>query len=307
MINSPVLKLQEMASSSKTDIAELLSKAKMISVKLGLSDISEWIEYELNGYPSNEVLPSYRVLKDVPIRAFNPYRGWVPCQLSGKYSPGSEMHDALTTAYIPNSISMVIEYTKMDNILFGDLPGPFAEFIQKATGTKFRMAWCFNQAQMVNVLSSVKSKILDWALLLESKNILGEGLQFSREEKNEAIEMTVNNNNTNNFHGSVNNSGSISSGTTGDINQQNTIMIGDFQSLERKLSEYGIANSDISKLKEIIESSPKPASADELGKGVGGWIGNMISKAYSGSLKIAASAAPALLTNALCHYYGIPV
>jgi hypothetical protein len=40
-------KLQEMASSNSTDIEDLLSRAKMISVKLGLK-VSDWIEYELN-------------------------------------------------------------------------------------------------------------------------------------------------------------------------------------------------------------------------------------------------------------------
>ncbi len=57
MNDSPVLKLQDMASSSGTDIEELLARAKMISVKLSLQDISEWLEYELNGYPSYESSP----------------------------------------------------------------------------------------------------------------------------------------------------------------------------------------------------------------------------------------------------------
>ncbi|MBD2784825.1 abortive phage resistance protein [Xenorhabdus sp. DI] len=305
MNNSPVLKLQDMASSSSTDVGELLSRAKMISVKLGLKDISEWIEHELNGYPSIDVLPSYRILKHAPIKAFNPYIGWIPTQLGNLENSNAELYEMLTTVHINNPVSMLTEFSKSDTILHSDLPPFMATLLQKTSGLDFRVAWCINPAQIINVFSNIKSRILDWALLLESKNILGEGLLFSSEEKNEAIGMTVNN--TNNFHGNVNNAGTIGAGNTGDIHQQNTITAGDFDSLERQLKDYGVEDNDISELKEIVQNSPNPISSDNFGDKIGGWIGNMIGKAYSGSLKIAGTAAPALLTNAICHYYGIPV
>lgn len=305
MNNSPVLKLQEMASSSVTDVNELLSKAKMISVKLGLEDISEWLNFEINGYPSYDLIPKYRILRNLPLRAFNPYVGWIPYQLSDTSDTDKELYDLLTSVHINNPISMLVEFAKNDSTLHSDLPANITHFLQEAADIDFRIAWCISPAQLINIFSNIKTKILDWALQLEKNNILGDGLLFSFEEKREAAGMTVNN--INNFNGSVSNSGAIGAGNKGDINQKNIVNIGDFSSLERQLKDYGIANSDISELKEVIENSPKPASADELGKGVGGWIGNIIGKAYSGSLKIAASAAPALLTNALCHYYGIPV
>ncbi|MGJ0626333.1 abortive phage resistance protein [Xenorhabdus bovienii] len=305
MNNSPVLKLQDMASSSSTDIEELLSRAKMISVKLGLQDISEWIEHELNGYPSIDVLPSYRILKHAPIKAFNPYVGWIPTQLGNLENSNTELYEILTTVHINNPVSMLTEFSKSDSILHSDLPPFMATLLQKTSGVDFRVAWCINPAQIINVFSNIRSRILDWALQLESKNILGEGLLFSSEEKNEAIGMTVNN--TNNFHGNVNNAGTIGAGNTGDIHQQNTITAGDFNSLERQLKAYGIEDNDISELKEIVDYLPAPTSSDSFGEKIGGWIGNMIGKAYSGSLKIAGSAAPDLLTNALCHYFNIPV
>ncbi|WP_387468123.1 abortive phage resistance protein [Photorhabdus sp. RM323S] len=302
MNNSPVLKLQDMASSSSTDIEELLSRAKMISVKLGLQDISEWLEHELNGYPSVDLLPDYRVIKEAPIRAFNPYVGWIPYQLSNY---NKEIYAPLTTIHINNPVSMLAEYAKSDTTLYSDLPALMADFLQKAGNCNFRMAWSINPTQITKILSNTKSRILDWALLLESKKILGEGLLFSYEEKKEAADMTVNN--INNFNGNVNNAGTIGAGNTGDIHQQNTITAGDFNSLKRQLKEYGIEDKDIAELRQVVEESPSPKSSSNLGAKIGGWVGNMIGKAYSGSLKIAGSAAPALLTNALCHYYNIPV
>ena len=52
MSNSPVLELQALAGDPSSDIVAVLLKAKMIAVKLNLNDLSEWLEYEIDGYPS---------------------------------------------------------------------------------------------------------------------------------------------------------------------------------------------------------------------------------------------------------------
>ena len=59
MANSPVLELQALACDPDSDILSVLMKAKMIAVKLGLSDLTEWIQLELNGYPSFDTVPEY--------------------------------------------------------------------------------------------------------------------------------------------------------------------------------------------------------------------------------------------------------
>ncbi|MGP2617577.1 abortive phage resistance protein, partial [Escherichia coli] len=58
---------------------------------------------------------------------------------------------------------------------------------------------------------------------------------------------------------------------------------------------------------QAIQESTPPTSSDAFGGKIGKWVGDMIGKAYAGTLNIAASAAPALLTNAICNYYNIPV
>lgn len=117
--------------------------------------------------------------------------------------------------------------------------------------------------------------------------------------------MTVNN--TNIFNGAVNNAGTIGAGNTDDIHQKNTITAGDFNSLEKQLKEWGTSDEDIKTLHQAIQESPAPTTPDNLGEKLGKWLGDVIGKAYTGTLNIAASAAPILLTNAICHYYNIPV
>ncbi|MCM7546269.1 abortive phage resistance protein [Enterobacter hormaechei] len=305
MANSPVVKLQEMAGSKSSDIEELLSKAKMIAAKLDLEDISEWLDHELSGYPSLDSLPPYRIITEAQVMALDPYRGWIPFQIVNTTGVNQEVYDSLTTIHINNPVAMLVDHAKSESVLHSDLPAFMVDFIHKTTPYKYRMAWCIYPAQIINILSSVRLKILNWALLLEKNGILGEGLLFSKEEKKEAASMTVNN--INNFNGSVNNSGAIGAGNTGDIHQQNTIIAGDFNSLERQLKEYGIEDNDIRELKLAIDQSSAPTSSNNLGGKIGNWVGSMIGKAYSGSLKIAGTAAPALLTNAICAYFNIPV
>ncbi len=275
----------------------------MISVKLGLKDISDWLDYEINSYPNYDSLPEYRILRDVPVRGFNPFHGWMPYQFTG--AEDKEIYQGLTTVHITNPVSMLIEYSKSENSLYCDVPQFMSEYLQKASRCNFRMAWCISPSVITKILSNTRSRILDWALLLESRGILGEGLMFSNEEKLGARGMTVNN--INNFHGNVNNAGAIGAGNSGDISQENTINAGDFNSLEKQLKDWGVTDDDISALNQAIQNSPKPTSKDNLGVKLGKWLGDMVGKAYSGSLKIAASAAPTLLTNAICHYYNIPV
>lgn len=80
-----------------------------------------------------------------------------------------------------------------------------------------------------------------------------------------------------------------------------------FYTLANELQNKGISENDISELEQIVKQSPIPKTKEEVEKGFGTWIGKITGQAYSGSLKIAGAVAPALLTNALCHYFNIPV
>ncbi|EJU7771353.1 abortive phage resistance protein [Salmonella enterica subsp. salamae serovar 4,12:e,n,x:1,6] len=310
MKDSPVLKLQDMAGSSSTNIEDLLSRAKMISVKLGLKDISEWLQYELTGYPNYDLLPDYRILTETPIRAFNPYVGWIPYHLGNISHQNKEIYNSLTTVNLNNPVSMLVEYSKSKSTLYTDLPDFVVDFLQKASGTNFRLCWEINPTQITKIISNIRSKILDWALLLENKGIFGDGLLFSLEEKKEAQSVTYNN--TINNHGNgmtvigdVKNDKSVVGGTVSNVQQKN--IIGDFSTLESQLKKYDIEDIDIQELKQVVEKLPKPSSKEDVEKGFGAWIGKMTGKAFTGAIKITGAAAPALLTNYLCHHYGIPV
>ena len=55
--------IQDAAIDSKTDLASLLRKCKVLATRLGSEEFKSWVDSELSGYKNVEDLPEYRVLQ----------------------------------------------------------------------------------------------------------------------------------------------------------------------------------------------------------------------------------------------------
>ena len=78
------------------------------------------------------------------------------------------------------------------------------EFFNNSTDfmpTKY--AFFVSKSEMYRIMSTVRNKILDWALLLEENEILGENMTFTEKEREIASSTQVINNYTNNFYADV--------------------------------------------------------------------------------------------------------
>lgn len=300
MINSSVLELQALARNRESDIIEVLLTAKMIAVKLGLKDLSEWMEYEIDGYPGDVDLPEYRSGQGI-IRYWNPYQGWQNLQF--RNVPASVI-TTVQTYTLSESISSMQYADSEDGMCRLVIPPRLVELILKGQETPSEICWFFSANKLKHIVTTVRNKILNWSLELESQGILGMGLLFTQNEK-DAAPLTVNN--TNIFHGAVTNAGAIGAGNAGSIQQQNAIKAGDFNSLDLELKSHGFNEEDRKALKRIVDALPAPTTKSEVEQRFSGWIGDMTVKALKGGLSIAGGAAPNLLTNALCDYFKIPV
>lgn len=54
--------IQDAAIDSKTDLASLLRKCKVLAARLGSEEFKSWVDSELSGYKNIEDLPEYRIL-----------------------------------------------------------------------------------------------------------------------------------------------------------------------------------------------------------------------------------------------------
>ncbi|HWL10225.1 MAG TPA: hypothetical protein VNQ76_17600 [Planctomicrobium sp.] len=291
-----VIELQRLASDGKCPVDELLRKALIVSTKLQISDFSEWIRSELNGYQDKEV-PEYRVVS-TSLKAINPVNGIhmpiftdVPSQEDefsraplgvpvGELSVLLQSDSEFFKIRLPNSVQRRLHRQC-------DMPMPLECYLRVSPNSVFR------------IMDAVRNTILNWALKLEQEGILGEGMRFSPEEK--AIAMTNQNIHIGNFQGILGNV----SGSTVSQSLNMSIKAGDFNSLKQRLTEAGITPEDLQSLKTALEADRKPTSSSQFGPQVSAWIGTMMGKAASGVWKVTLDTAGKLIPTAIAAYYGL--
>ena len=78
-----VLELQREALDETVSTESLLRKAYLVAKKLKLEEFEDWLSQEQNGYVGQ--IPEYRSIRG-EIKAWNPYHGWIPVVMSGKYA-----------------------------------------------------------------------------------------------------------------------------------------------------------------------------------------------------------------------------
>lgn len=194
-----VLGLQREALDNNCDILNLLRKAYLIAKKLKLAEFEEWINNELNGYTDKKTIPEYRKVHG-ELRGWNPYHGWFPAIIYD-----NDMYNLLSIQKMPDAISNlknIFDTSKNHTIILqfnGYVNNKLSNFCEFAT----KFALVIGTNQIFDIIEKVRNIILDWSIKLETSGIIGQGLQFSNEEKEIAANTPIINNCINIFYGNV--------------------------------------------------------------------------------------------------------
>lgn len=191
-----VLELQQEALSKEVDVITLLRKAYLIARKLKLTEFEKWISLEQNGYSINEEIPQYRHVTG-EVKAWNPYHGWIPVVFN-RDTPLDEHRLRDSIANLAN----VYENSKGGYCLLY-FPPEINAYLSKNSSFQTKYALHVSLNQIYNVIEQVRNKILEWSITLEENGIIGEGLQFSSEEKQKALDTPAVVSYTNNFYAEV--------------------------------------------------------------------------------------------------------
>lgn len=198
-MNSLVLELQKDALDKNTRVSDLLRKAFVVSKKLSIIKIEEWLENELNSYPSNSNIPDYRTVHG-QIKVWNPYQGWQPLNFSDPKEA-----EILAKRKINQSIEELDSIIK--NNKGGELQVPFTQNIinslMKSMEIPLHPVLFISYTEVIKILNVVRNTVLNWSLQLEKEGILGEGMSFSKKEKQIADKATYQ---ITNYIGSMQNS-----------------------------------------------------------------------------------------------------
>ncbi len=291
------LQLQELAMDSGTHLPDLLRRALLVATKLNLTESKNWIMDELNGYKDIERLPGYRRISG-QLKIHNPFYGLTPFVISD-----TKLADAVRQVIVSESVEslqhLVREGSNADTLAFPFSPEQEAILMRMQGGfDPLQPTREVGKSQIAAILEKIRTRILDWALSLEAEGILGEGVTFSKEEK----ERAQNNPSVHieNFQGVL---GDVSGGNISQTMSM-TIVPSQFSSLAQYLGSIGVEKEDIALLEKAIGQDPEPKSKDKFGERVSAWLGHMVVKAADGSWNIALGTASGLLAMAIAKFYG---
>jgi AbiTii-like protein len=179
-----VQELQTQALDARVPVTDLLRKSKVVASKLNVTDLLAWVEYELNGYPDEADIPDYREIRGVA-RALNPKRGWLKIEFEDR-----EFEERISTQKSRQPISEIEEMTGPGD---GDLTFTLSSALSRGTLRYASDPRIFvSRSQIVRIVDAVRNRILDWALALEKRGVLGDGLTFSPDEKARAATVSYN-------------------------------------------------------------------------------------------------------------------
>lgn len=179
--------LQADALDPKYPVSDLLRKMKVAAVKLRLPAVEDWVTSELNGY---EVpVPAYRELTGVP-KALEPRMGrWI------QIVAPADMMETISTMPLPSPLATIEDL--LANAKGPDFvvayPPQVVEALCRLAGMQLgTMGLHVPRNAYAAVLDRVRTLVLEWALELEQRGIMGEGLSFNDDERRRAAAAPIN-------------------------------------------------------------------------------------------------------------------
>jgi hypothetical protein len=298
--------IQDAALDSNVHLPDLLRKCKVLAARLGNQDFKRWVDSELNGYGENESLPSYRSFR---VESRGNFSGFFGSGLNGAAIPLSclpeQFRDMLLTHHSREPISALADLVSKKESNSFRVPWP-ADLVAYVGRDIYENMNCLSAWQVVprggivGILDTVRTRILNFVLELESEAPdAGESAPGVHPVPQERVNQV--------FHTQIyGNVGNVAAGSEGFAQSNSSAVVqGDFNSLRNYLSGLGVGPADLGELENATKKD-HASKQKGIGENTGQWLGKMIGKAASGTLKVGTTVATTLLTKALAQYLGLP-
>ncbi|MDD4402842.1 MAG: hypothetical protein PHI24_13585 [Desulfitobacteriaceae bacterium] len=170
-------------ASGDTSVEVALNRLYVIAHDLENQSLISWIEKELNGYKKDDSLPDYRIIKGLFIRgsgingAYKVTNQPIPIT----YFP-EEFRDEIVTTKIYDGIKAFDKYITEKQSFGRDLTFS-AGYIAQTTGIQYvSIEGIINKSEIINILSTVKTKVLKSLISLEKEFGNLDGLDINTNE-----------------------------------------------------------------------------------------------------------------------------
>ena len=263
-MKSLVIELQQNALDKDILISDLLRKAYVVSRKLQIKELEQWISSELNGYSGQSEAPKYRILHGTP-KFLSQYHGWQPI-----YCDDLEFKKIFSTQFLRQRIAEIDNILNSVTISNQVLTCPYAaeqeNILYKLLGERSQITLIVTISSLIGIVDEVRNIVLNWALKLEEDGILGEDMTFTNTEKEKVVQHSYS---VNNFYAPVTDSqiqqNSIDSTQSNIVNNTSTKELQDLlASLKDNLKDINLNTEKEKELQaeiatvEIQIQSPKP-------------------------------------------------
>jgi len=293
--------IQDGATDHSVPLADLLRKCKILAKRLQHTPLSDWANHELNGYPDAENLPPYRAKRSAYVKGT--FRNSVQ-EIKNKLIPSmlvdQEHLDALFTVAHPSGVAHYESLLRSDQQEFGS---PWPAYVVAMYQTRMMSGMYLTEARRVisraeieAMLDQIRTRILSFVLEIEEENAAAGEAEPGGEPPvaPEKVEQSF----VTHIYGGTNIVATGSQNVIKDV----SIMQGDWSSLREALEGIGVPEGDIAALEEAIEQD---ADAEKPGPATKAWLGDVMTRIQSGSLKVATSGAGSLIANLVLTYLGI--
>lgn len=159
-----------------TSVASLLRHALVAANRLSLVDLADWMSSELNGYKTAS-LPEYRKLRGTLI-CEREFGGWMPLEVTH-----AATLNMVSQRPFYQSIPELERVISSGGPLVVFFPPRNEVYLRSLMRPPTRPAVEIQASQIFGLIELVRSRILQWALDLESKGVMGEGMSFTLQER----------------------------------------------------------------------------------------------------------------------------
>lgn len=167
--------IQRDAVDPNVEISTLLRKCKILATRLKNEQFKLWVDQELNGYTSEKILPSYRILN---VQSLGDFSGMMGSGLRNAPIPSAlvpeKWREIATTAYLTDGIgsyaSLVKE--KKESMLASEWPGDLVMLVSKKIMANMSLmrAWRYiPPASILGLIDTVRNRVLSFVLEIESE------------------------------------------------------------------------------------------------------------------------------------------
>lgn len=291
----------ELLSDKNGSLTDALLKTKVLMHRIGHKELAEWVNDELNGYPKDKPVPTYRIVHGRVVGHIQNMRMIYGSQPLPTGHLPEDMRKYLHEHEMRESINVLEQFTTdpdkhLTMALGPEFYGPLSEALE---GAWVQKAWVqMAPTQIMHGLTEIRSRLLDFVLNLQEKIGDAEDSEVREVAKNiDAPAMFQ--------HTVIGDNATIVIGNQNVTTVKNMVKKGDFASLAAALKSNGVADTDIAALQVAIDRDKALVDKEkkQLGPSVKAWMSKMMEKVIDSSWQIELGVAGGLLTEALKTYY----